>query len=125
MQLHERLEKERTRLDMTIQAFAAAGGVAPRTYSNYSSGARSPDVDFLLGVHAAGADVLYIVTGIHQGEAMPVAQEGSASDGDSPQGGVNPSVPPAQQAAASIQALPLSEEDAKMVIALAERLARR
>jgi transcriptional regulator with XRE-family HTH domain len=60
----ERLLEERLRLKLKKGEMAGAGGVANSTYTNYEEGTRSPDGEFLAGIAAAGADVLYILTGI-------------------------------------------------------------
>ena len=64
IQIATRLLDERKRLQMNQTDFAAAGGVVLRTYVNYEKkGHPLPDAAFLQGIHAAGADVLYIITG--------------------------------------------------------------
>lgn len=64
MQIAARLLDERRRLKMNQTDFAAAGGVVLRTYVNYEKkGHPLPDASFLHGIHAAGADVLYVITG--------------------------------------------------------------
>lgn len=68
IQLAERLLEERKRLRLNQTEFAAAGGVVLRTYVNYEKkGHPLPDVNFLQGIHNAGADVMYILTGVRQG----------------------------------------------------------
>lgn len=71
MSIFLRLREERERLGLTQEAFGTAGGVLKRAVINYEKGERFPDVSFLAGVAAVGADVLYIVTG----------KRGSASEG--------------------------------------------
>ncbi|HCQ47505.1 MAG TPA: hypothetical protein DIW53_12295 [Achromobacter sp.] len=44
-------------------AFGNLGGVQAVAQSNYENDKRNPDAAYLAGVAAAGADVLYIVTG--------------------------------------------------------------
>jgi len=58
-----RLREERKRLGLTQEAFGAAGGVQKGAVINYEKGERTPDATFLAGIAAAGADLLYIVTG--------------------------------------------------------------
>lgn len=73
-----RLREERERLGLTQEAFGAAGGVLKRAVVNYEKGERAPDSEFLRGIAAAGADVLYILTGKRDGEAS-----GALSDAES------------------------------------------
>ena len=65
-----RLAEERTRLHMTQDAMAAAAGVAKSTYCNYEAGKRAPDAVCLTNLAAAGADVLYILTGQRSAGAL-------------------------------------------------------
>ena len=58
-----RLREERTRLGLNQEQFAALAGIQFVAQSNYETGKRSPDLDYLMAIAAAGADVLYIVTG--------------------------------------------------------------
>jgi transcriptional regulator with XRE-family HTH domain len=48
---------------MSQTEFAALGGASKRAQIRYESGERSPDAEYLAGIAARGADVLYIVTG--------------------------------------------------------------
>ena len=59
----ERLREERERLGVDQEQMAKAGGVGKRTYCYYEAGERNPDSEFLAAISAAGADVLYILTG--------------------------------------------------------------
>lgn len=61
--LFERLKSERTRLNLTQQAFADAGGVQRRAQQHYETGERCPDGRYLEGIAKIGADINYIVTG--------------------------------------------------------------
>lgn len=64
MQIAARLLDERKRLKMNQTDFALAGGVVLRTYVNYEKkGHPLPDASFFQGIHKAGADVFYIITG--------------------------------------------------------------
>jgi len=65
--ISKRLLDERLRLDKNQAEMAEIGGVAKRTYCNYESGEREPMASFFAGLAAAGADVQYILTGIHSG----------------------------------------------------------
>jgi len=64
MNIGERLREERKRLAMDQATFGAIGGVKALAQHTYESGKRSPDAKYLEAVAAAGADVLYIVTGV-------------------------------------------------------------
>lgn len=59
----ERLRTERERLVLSQQALAEKCGVTARSQRNYESGERNPDSAYLAAIAAAGADVLYILTG--------------------------------------------------------------
>ncbi len=50
-------------MGMTQDGFAAAGAVGKRALIHYEKAERSPDAAFLAAIAAAGADVLYILTG--------------------------------------------------------------
>jgi len=58
-----RLREERERLPATQDQFAEIGGIGKRALIHYEKGERSPDAAFLAAIAAAGADVLYILTG--------------------------------------------------------------
>ncbi|MGP8432973.1 helix-turn-helix domain-containing protein [Paraburkholderia fungorum] len=58
-----RLTEERLRLGLNKSQMASIGGVANSAYLRYENGERAPDGDFLTAIAAAGADVLYILTG--------------------------------------------------------------
>lgn len=59
----ERLREERLRLDLSQTAFGATAGVTKKSQMLYEAGERSPDGVYLAAIAAAGADVLYILTG--------------------------------------------------------------
>ena len=59
----DRLKEERERLGLSQTDFGAIGGVQKLAQINYEKGPRVPDLTYLAGISAAGADVLYIVTG--------------------------------------------------------------
>jgi len=69
----ERLREERNRLGLSQPVFAEAGGVTKKTQMLYESGERHPDALYMAAIAAAGADVLYILTGQRVGAAAPVA----------------------------------------------------
>ncbi len=75
-----RLRDERERLGKNQDAFAALAGVGKRALIHYEKSERSPDANFLAAIAAAGADVLYILTGQRSGvaAAAPVAAEPAA-----------------------------------------------
>lgn len=62
----ERLLEERQRLGLRQADLAEKAGVARTTYVHYESGDRAATVPFLLGLIAAGVDVLYLLTGQRQ-----------------------------------------------------------
>ena len=59
----ERLKAERERLGFTQEQFAALAGMKKNAQLNYEKGLRKPDLDYLKAIHAAGADVKYIIAG--------------------------------------------------------------
>jgi transcriptional regulator with XRE-family HTH domain len=60
-----RIKEERERLHYNQTDFAAIGGMSRKTQFDYESGARAPDGSYLMGIATAGADVQYIITGVH------------------------------------------------------------
>ena len=69
MDIGMRLREERDRIGMTQEAFGQAGGVLKRALIRYEKGERMPDAEFLAAIAAAGADVLYVLTGQRMGSA--------------------------------------------------------
>lgn len=61
--ISERLRSERLRLDLKQTDILREIDVAISTFSNYETGKRSPDLEFLLKLGELGYDVGYIVTG--------------------------------------------------------------
>jgi transcriptional regulator with XRE-family HTH domain len=59
-----RLKEERARIGISQTEMAKHGGVLLRAQQNYEKGERSPSAEYLAGIAAIGADVLYIITGI-------------------------------------------------------------
>ena len=57
------MREERERLGMTQEELGQIGGVLKRALIRYEKGERMPDAAFLAAIAAAGADVLYILTG--------------------------------------------------------------
>lgn len=68
----ERLRDERKRMRLNQTDLAALAGVQKGAQVNYEAGERAPNADYLAAIAAAGADVLYILTGQREGPA-PVA----------------------------------------------------
>lgn len=68
----DRLSEVREGLGLSQKVMAERCGVSLRSQQNYESGERLPDAAYLTAAAAAGADVLYILTGSHDGPA-PVA----------------------------------------------------
>ena len=64
MSIDIRLKEERLRLGFTQPDFAALAGRTKKTLIDYEKGSTSPDARFLAAIASAGADVLYILTGI-------------------------------------------------------------
>ncbi len=69
----ERLKSERKRLGLNQEAFGMLCGVKLIAQSNYESGKRSPDANYLQKAHQAGVDVGYLLTG--QPTDLPVSTE--------------------------------------------------
>lgn len=58
-----RLREERVRLGLTQQEMAAIGGVKLNAQSNYETGKRSPDAEYLEALAMHDVDVAYVLTG--------------------------------------------------------------
>lgn len=61
--LGRRLREERERLGLSQEAFGAVGGVRRVTQYLYEQGDRSPSLEYLVRVAAAGADFGFLVIG--------------------------------------------------------------
>lgn len=70
MNISDRLREERERLGLNQVDFGAVGGVKKLAQINYEKGERHPDSAYLAAIAAAGADVLYILTGQRMGGAV-------------------------------------------------------
>jgi len=70
----DRLAEERRSLGLTQEALGKVGGVTKKTQLGYEKGTASPTADYLLKIREAGADVVYVLTGVRSN----VAQEPSA-----------------------------------------------
>lgn len=63
MVIGERLKEERNRMGHSQEVFGEMAGVSKMAQIRYEKGERSPDAAYLAAIAAAGADVLYILTG--------------------------------------------------------------
>lgn len=79
MDICNRLRAERERLGFNQTDFGAIGGVKKLAQINYEKGERQPDSRYLAAIAAAGADVLYILTGQR---SQPVAPQSLLPEGD-------------------------------------------
>jgi len=64
IEIGKRLLEERLKLGLNKAQMARIGGVVDSAYKNYEEGIRAADTNFLSAIAAAGADVLYILTGV-------------------------------------------------------------
>lgn len=103
-----RLREERKRLGFNRQAdMAAALKLPERTYWDREAGNVPPDAEFFARFCELGGNALYVITG--QRETPKVMQ-------------IRSGYSPATRLANGICELNLTEEDADMLLALAERL---
>lgn len=70
MEIFERLKSERERLQLSQPRVAELANVGKTTVINWEKGASAPDAVQLAALAAAGADVLYILTG-QRSQAVP------------------------------------------------------
>jgi len=75
----ERLRNERERIGFNQSDFAEAGGVLKRAQIHYEKNERMPDAGYLSAIAAAGADVLYILTGSRSAPAAPAISREEAA----------------------------------------------
>ena len=77
MNFSDRLREERVRLGMNQTEFGVFGGVTKKTQMLYESGERAPNTDYLAAIVAAGADAMYILTGVHScpSDSLPLTRE--------------------------------------------------
>ncbi len=68
MHLGDRLREERKRLGYNQADFGDLAGVTRKTQFNYESGSSSPDTHYLACIEKAGADIVYIQTGVRSAE---------------------------------------------------------
>lgn len=79
-----RLKSERKRLGMNQAELGAAAGVSKGAQLNYESGERSPNVEYLQAIAAAGVDVVYALTGMRDAISVPRLTGKHAMSGDAP-----------------------------------------
>ncbi|TFY90719.1 helix-turn-helix domain-containing protein [Pseudomonas nabeulensis] len=60
-----RLREVRKSMNLTQPEFAALGGVEGNAQAHYESGARLPKANYLIGIAHGGADILYVLLGVH------------------------------------------------------------
>ncbi|MDP2805533.1 MAG: helix-turn-helix domain-containing protein [Gallionellaceae bacterium] len=73
MTIENRLKEERERLGLSQPRFGELAGCVKQTVIQWEKGASAPDAGQLAAIAAAGADVLYILTGSRGGTAAPPA----------------------------------------------------
>jgi len=73
-----RLKEERVRLALNQSQFAEAVGVTKNSQSNYESGLRKPDSEYLAKAASISVDVLYVLTGKRAADPIPLTQEEAA-----------------------------------------------
>lgn len=108
-----RLAEIRERSGLSQGAFAALCGVSRQSQINYESGKRSPDAEYLKNLSDRGYDVLYILRG--EGDLAEV------KTGEMREMSTNV-YSPVERLLGQIATLKLSDGDASLIIALAERL---
>lgn len=79
-----RLREERKRLGLSQEALAELGGVKLNAQSNYETGKRAPDADYLTRVAAHGVDVAFLFSGQRTlaRSGAPANDEQPAASGD-------------------------------------------
>ena len=82
MNISDRLREERERLGLNQVEFGSIGGVKKLAQINYEKGERHPDSAYLAAIAAAGADVLYILTGQRAGGASAPPPPRAVCEGD-------------------------------------------
>ena len=65
MSARGRLQEERKRLGLNQTEFGAIGGVSRRTQLSYEANESSPNIKYWESIAKIGADVQYILTGVH------------------------------------------------------------
>lgn len=79
MSIGKRLRDERERLGLSQPTFAAVAGTTKQTLFSWETGKTAPDGFQLAALSAAGADVLYILTGQR---SQPVPPQALLPEGD-------------------------------------------
>lgn len=105
----QRLREERTRLGLSQAAFGEKIGTSDRTIKKYEGNKTSPRASELFVAYSFGVDVLYVITG--QREGIFLAQDRAEF------------LSPAKLVAIAIADLSLTDDDAKIILLLANRLA--
>ena len=82
MPIGDWLRDERKRLGLSQPAFAELAGTTKQTVFSWETGKTAPDAFQLAALAAAGADVLYILTGQRIGGASAPALQHAVSEGD-------------------------------------------
>jgi transcriptional regulator with XRE-family HTH domain len=75
MGIGARLREERELRGMSQSEFAALTGVHRKSQENYEADRRQPDAAYFVALAAAGADVLYILTGERSGAASALTAD--------------------------------------------------
>ncbi|MEO9387121.1 helix-turn-helix domain-containing protein [Chromobacterium phragmitis] len=70
MSIGRRLKEERERLGFTQPAFAGLAETTKKSQIDYEKDATQPKAGYLAAIAEAGADVQYIVTGVHTNRAL-------------------------------------------------------
>lgn len=78
----ERLREERERLGLTQSQMGELAGVTKKSQINYEKGERHPDSVYLAAIAAAGADVLYILTGQRSSASPPAPAAPPITEGE-------------------------------------------
>ncbi|HJW25145.1 MAG TPA: helix-turn-helix transcriptional regulator [Rhodocyclaceae bacterium] len=104
-----RLKEERERIGLSQELFGSKICTTGRTIKKYEIDETSPRATELLRMHGMGVDVLYVITGTRLpiGVASPEAI-----------------YTPAESLGQFIRSLKLSDDDAELLRAMADRLAR-
>ncbi len=79
MTIGARLKEERERLGYTQPAFAELAGTTKKSQIDYEKDSTQPKASYLANIAKIGADILYIVTGLHLIEKRK-EQKGDFSD---------------------------------------------
>jgi transcriptional regulator with XRE-family HTH domain len=82
MSAGERLQEERKRLGLNQTDFGSIGGVSRRTQMNYEANGSSPDIRYWESISRIGADVQYILTGLHSVNAERIRTHTGNSHGN-------------------------------------------